>query len=215
MQIEVIQGDITQLEVDAIVNAANNPLRGGGGVDGAIHRAGGPEIMSECRKIGYCATGEVVRTTGGRLKVKHLLHTVGPVFKLNDKSLRAKEGLNDLSDFRGSKDYSDGDANYGMPTRLPADSPTRLPADLPTFIEEDQLLKNCYINSIELAEDLNCTSIAFPNISTGVYGFPKVRAVERVAEVMEEIQNRTTLQRIIFCCFDDENYQLYQEKFKT
>jgi O-acetyl-ADP-ribose deacetylase (regulator of RNase III) len=133
MSIQLIQGDITKLEVDAIVNAANSSLLGGGGVDGAIHRAGGPDILKECMAIrnrqGGCATGEAVITSGGRLKAKFVIHTVGPVW----------HGGNN---------------------------------------QEDELLANAYTNSLKLAASYNVHSIAFPNISTGVYGFPKKRAAE-------------------------------------
>jgi O-acetyl-ADP-ribose deacetylase (regulator of RNase III) len=121
--IELFQGDITKLEVDAIVNAANSRLAGGGGVDGAIHRAGGPAIMAECRKIGSCPTGEAVITTAGKLQAQHVIHTVGPVYR--------------------------GGASG-----------------------EAKLLKNAYANSLNLAEKQGLQSIAFPSISTGVYGYP-------------------------------------------
>jgi O-acetyl-ADP-ribose deacetylase (regulator of RNase III) len=181
MEIQVIKGDITQLEVDAIVNAANNELRGGGGVDGAIHRVGGPEILAECKDIGFCETGGVVRTTGGRLKVKHLLHTVGPIYRPEIKSLESEVIQNE----RRTTDHI-----------------------------QNMQLQSCYRSSIKLAEDLGCRSIAFPNISTGVYGFPKERAVELVFEVMKDIMDSTSLKKIVFCCFDEENYQLYQERFE-
>ena len=167
MQIEVLRGDITQLKVDALVNAANNELRGGGGVDGAIHRAGGPAILEECRKIGYCATGEAVRTTPGRLPVKHLIHTVGPVYEA----------------------YPDKE-------------------------QAEDLLRECYHQSLTLAANLGCQSIAFPNISTGVYGFPRERAVEIVSEWVESVRHQTRIDRCVFCCFDEENYRLYQQRFK-
>lgn len=238
MKIEVIQGDITQLEVDAIVNAANNGLRGGGGVDGAIHRAGGPEILEACREIGYCATGEVVRTTGGRLKVKHLLHTVGPVYdKSKGESRRAKVERSDFSERSEQSDLSDSrdleeeivNENSHIKPQNSEQRVTNSPAshkatageatnkEQPTKNneQEDHLLQNCYRNSIKLAEDYNCQSIAFPNISTGVYGFPKERAVELVAGVMKEIKGHTKLKKIIFCCFDDENYQLYKERIES
>ena len=128
---ELLRGDITKVEVDAIVNAANSSLMGGGGVDGAIHRAGGPEILEACKKIvarqGGCRTGEAVITTAGKLPAKFIIHTVGPIWN---------NGKND----------------------------------------EREKLANCYRNSLQLAVDNNCTTIAFPNISTGVYRFPKDEA---------------------------------------
>ncbi len=166
-QIELIQGDITKLEVDAIVNAANSSLLGGGGVDGAIHRAGGPTILEECIQIrdkqGGCKTGEAVVTHGGKLKAKYVIHTVGPVWK---------GGVN----------------------------------------RERELLANAYRNSLLRGIENNCHTIAFPNISTGIYGFPKKEAAGiAVNEVKEFLISRPSL-RVIFCCFDDENYAIYDEK---
>jgi O-acetyl-ADP-ribose deacetylase (regulator of RNase III) len=153
--------------VDAIVNAANSSLMGGGGVDGAIHRAGGPEILEECRKIvarqGGCRTGEAVITTAGKLPAKFVIHTVGPVYR--------------------------GGTNG-----------------------EPELLANCYRNSLQLAMDNNCTSIAFPNISTGVYGFPKDAAAEIAVRTIKAIDlSGKSLQRVILVCFDAENYQFAQK----
>jgi O-acetyl-ADP-ribose deacetylase (regulator of RNase III) len=165
-RVQIIQGDITKLEVDAIVNAANSSLLGGGGVDGAIHRAGGPAILEECRKIrdrqGGCATGEAVITTGGKLKAKYVIHTVGPVWQ------------------GGNKD-------------------------------EDRLLANAYRNSLILAVEHGVKRIAFPNISTGVYHFPKGRAAEiAVKEVEAFLDKNNTIEEVIFCCFDEENYKIYE-----
>jgi len=166
--LEVIQGDITALEVDIIVNAANSGLRGGGGVDGAIHRAGGPAIMAECDKIrqerGGCPTGEAVITTAGNLKASYVIHTVGPVWQ------------------GGHKD-------------------------------EESKLRACYRNSLKLAGEYKARSIAFPNISTGVYGYPKEQAAETaLSEVISYLeQNDTTLEKVIFVCFDDVNYQMYRD----
>jgi O-acetyl-ADP-ribose deacetylase len=169
-KIEVVKGDITTLHTDAIVNAANSSLMGGGGVDGAIHRAGGPEILEECRKIvarqGGCKTGEAVITTAGRLPSKFVIHTVGPVW-------------------RGGNS------------------------------QERELLANCYINSIKIARENGCRTIAFPNISTGVYGFPKaeaaVVAVKTVAGILEKNES---IGRVIFVCFDEENYSLIKEQLE-
>jgi len=163
-RIEIIQGDITQLTTDAIVNAANTSLMGGGGVDGAIHRGGGPQIMEECIKIrnrqGGCPVGEAVITTGGNLKAKFVIHTVGPTWS-------------------------------GKPN-------------------DDMLLANAYRNSLILAVDNDVKTIAFPNISTGVYRFPKSQAAAiALREVQLFLQNDTTLDKVIFCCFDVENFELY------
>ncbi|MGE5678843.1 MAG: O-acetyl-ADP-ribose deacetylase [Pseudomonadota bacterium] len=165
-RISLIKGDITTLEVDAIVNAANSSLLGGGGVDGAIHKAGGKKILEECIEIrnrqGGCDTGEAVITSGGLLKARYVIHTVGPV-------------------------WSGG--RY----------------------DEDQLLASCYTNSIKLAEENGIRTIAFPNISTGVYGFPKDRAAEiAIKTVRNYLQENTTIEKVIFVTFGDENYNLYE-----
>ncbi len=168
MKINLLEGDITKISVDAIVNAANNSLMGGGGVDGAIHRAGGKIIHEECMKIvekqGGCPTGEAVFTSAGNLPAKYVIHTVGPIW-------------------RGGKNY------------------------------EDVLLKNCYINSLKLAEKLNVSSISFPNISTGVYGFPKERAAQIAIDTVLNYKSEI-IQIINFVCFDDENFQLYKKILK-
>lgn len=161
-EIQLIQGDITKAAVDAIVNAANNSLRGGGGVDGAIHRAGGPEIMEECKKIGGCPTGEAVITTAGKLPSKFVIHTVGPVWKGGHSG-------------------------------------------------EPELLASCYRNSLRIASEHGLYSIAFPNISTGVYGYPKQEAAAiAVSEVRSFIQQSVHHLKVLFACFDDENYRIYQ-----
>ena len=167
MKIEIVQGDITQQQVDAIVNAANTSLLGGGGVDGAIHRAGGPEILEECRKIvakqGGCKTGEAVITTGGNLPAKYVIHTVGPVWNGGKKDEPAK-------------------------------------------------LASCYHNSLTLAVRNNIRSIAFPNISTGVYGYPKKEAAAvAVAAVKEFLATTDQIDTVNFVCFDEENLHLYQQ----
>ena len=165
-KITVIKGDITKLDVDAIINAANSSLLGGGGVDGAIHRAGGPTILEECKEIrkkqGGCAVGEAVITSAGRLSAKYVIHTVGPVWQGGHKN-------------------------------------------------EESLLLNCYIHSLKLAEEYQVNKIAFPNISTGVYGFPKEKAAPIAITAVESfLRDHYQPDEIIFVCFDEENYQLYR-----
>jgi len=165
-QIKLIFGDITKLEVDAIVNAANSSLMGGGGVDGAIHRAGGPAILAECREIvarqGCCATGQAVITSGGNLPAKFVIHTVGPV-------------------------WQGGNNN------------------------EVGLLHNAYLNSLKLAAENGIETIAFPNISTGVYGFPKAKAAEiAINTVADFLSGTDQIQHVYFVCFDQENCELYK-----
>ena len=167
-KVEVIKGDITKVEVDAIVNAANSSLMGGGGVDGAIHRAGGPSILEECKKIvarqGGCKTGEAVVTTAGNLPAKFVIHTVGPIWN-------------------GGKN------------------------------NERNLLANCYRNSLQLAISNNCTSIAFPNISTGVYRFPKEEAAKIAVQTVNEfLQSNNEIEKVVFVCFDEENFELMKKE---
>jgi O-acetyl-ADP-ribose deacetylase (regulator of RNase III) len=166
-RIEVMQGDITRLKVDAIVNAANPSLMGGGGVDGAIHRAGGPQILEECKaiiaKIGRLDTGKAVITSGGNLPAAHVIHTVGPVWHGGEQ-------------------------------------------------QEAKLLAEAYTNSLTLASEKGLRSIAFPNISTGVYGYPKREAAQvAFRAVTDYLKTHPLPETVIFCCFDDKNYQLYQE----
>ncbi len=155
--------DITLLDVDAIVNAANNSLLGGGGVDGAIHRAAGPELLYECRQLGGCKTGEAKITRGFHLKAKYIIHTVGPVWK---------------------------GGHFG----------------------EEQLLANAYMNSSKLAKENKISTIAFPNISTGIYNFPKEKAAEiAIQETSKSLQENPDIKILIFSIFDEENYQIYKK----
>jgi len=158
--IEVIQTDITTLTVDTIVNAANSSLLGGGGVDGAIHRAAGPELLAACRLLKGCQTGEAKITKGFNLAATHVIHTVGPV-------------------------WQDGQHH------------------------EAELLGNCYKNSLRLALDNQLSSIAFPAISTGVYGFPKQQAATIALSVMEKYDNQ--FKRIIVVCFNADDKALYDK----
>ncbi|OGV73806.1 MAG: O-acetyl-ADP-ribose deacetylase [Lentisphaerae bacterium RIFOXYB12_FULL_65_16] len=163
MKITLVRGDITKETVDAIVNAANAGLMGGGGVDGAIHRAAGPALAEECRKIrekqGGCRTGEAVMTGAGKLKAKYVIHTPGPVWK-------------------------------GGGAREP------------------ELLANCYCNSLRLAEQHDCRSIAFPSISTGVYGYPIEKAVKVVFDTVLA-HAATTLAEVRFVMFSEPDYKVY------
>ena len=164
-KIELIKGDITKIKVDAIVNAANSSLMGGGGVDGAIHRAGGMAILDECKKIiakqGSCKTGEAVITTAGNLPAKFVIHTVGPVWNNGKKN-------------------------------------------------EANLLATCYQNSLKLAIKHSLSSVAFPNISTGIYGYPKEEAAKiAINTVTEFLYQNDLITKVYFVCLDEENYQLY------
>ncbi|UII19770.1 O-acetyl-ADP-ribose deacetylase [Fulvivirga ligni] len=163
MKIQILKGDITKIETEAIVNAANSSLLGGGGVDGAIHRAGGIAILDDCMKIrsrqGKCEVGEAVITTAGNLPSNYVIHTVGPVWNGGTK---------------------------GEPEKLHA----------------------CYVNSLKLAEEHNIKSLAFPNISTGIYGYPKDLAAKVAWEAVNGYHSEI-IEKVIFVCFDDENYHLY------
>jgi len=158
---KIVRENITKLKVDAIVNAANNTLLGGGGVDGAIHRAAGPLLLQECRTLNGCETGQAKITKGYNLHAKFVIHTVGPVWK---------GGLHN----------------------------------------EKELLKNCYNNCLNIAKENNCKTIAFPNISTGVYRFPKQLAAEIAVQTVKSFIDRDFFfKEIVFVCFDDENFELY------
>ena len=165
-RLQLVQGDITRQQVSAIVNAANSSLLGGGGVDGAIHRAGGPAILEECRQIrarqGGCQTGAAVITTGGRLPAARVIHTVGPVWNGGHKG-------------------------------------------------EPELLASCYRNSLRLAEENQLASVAFPGISTGIYGYPKKEAAAvAVREVRQWLAAHEFPQAVVFVAFDDESRRIYE-----
>jgi O-acetyl-ADP-ribose deacetylase (regulator of RNase III) len=158
--------DITKLQVDAIVNAANSRLLGGGGVDGAIHRAAGPELLAECRGLNGCSTGSAKITKGYNLPAKYVIHAVGPVW-------------------RGGQD------------------------------NEASLLAGCYTTSLTLAAAHNCKTIAFPNISTGIYRFPKEQAAEIATKTVMDFLNDNDIPEIVyFVCFDEENYAIYNNILK-
>jgi O-acetyl-ADP-ribose deacetylase (regulator of RNase III) len=162
-RIELYKGDITKQEVCAIVNAANESLLGGGGVDGAIHRAAGPELLEECKTLNGCETGNAKMTKGYNLPAKHVIHAVGPVWKGGNNN-------------------------------------------------EPQLLASCYRNSLSLASENNLKTIAFPNISTGVYGYPKQEAAKvAIQTVKEYLASDDTIEQIIFTVFDEENYAIYEQ----
>jgi O-acetyl-ADP-ribose deacetylase len=171
-KIELIKGDITRMKVDAIVNAANSSLAGGGGVDGAIHRAAGPELLEECMHVakerrnipgGPCPAGDSVITGAGRLPCKKVIHTVGPIW-------------------------------HGGVSG------------------EAAILASCYRKSMLLAEEAGLKSIAFPNISTGVYGYPKDKAALIALEAVRKTLDETPgIERVVFVCFDEENFDLYKK----
>jgi O-acetyl-ADP-ribose deacetylase (regulator of RNase III) len=165
MKISLLKADITEIKTDAIVNAANSSLLGGGGVDGAIHRKGGPQILEDCKEIrqtcGECPPGQAVITRAGELPAKNVIHTVGPIWKGGDQN-------------------------------------------------EADTLASCYRNSIQLALDNQLHRIAFPNISTGVYRFPKDQAAEIAIKTVQEFEDHPDLEEVVFVCFDEENYNLYE-----
>jgi len=162
-RLESVQADITGLEVDAIVNAANESLLGGGGVDGAIHAAAGPGLLAECKTLGGCPTGEARITAGYELAARYVIHTVGPVW-------------------RGG------------------------------IRQEAELLASCYHTSLTLAAGHDVQSIAFPAISTGVYGYPPRGAAEvAVAAVENWLTGRVTIERVVFCCYNNESLEIYKQ----
>jgi O-acetyl-ADP-ribose deacetylase (regulator of RNase III) len=163
LRLELIKGDITTLDVDAIVNAANNSLLGGGGVDGAIHRAAGPDLLAECVNLNGCLTGQAKITRGYRLKAKHIIHTVGPVW-------------------------------YGG------------------YRDELSLLASCYRTSLALAKENMIKTLAFPGISTGVYGFPKDQAAMiAVNETKRFLRKNEFPEKVIFVVFGDDSYEIYRK----
>ena len=159
--IEIISGDITTLDVDVIVNAANETLLGGGGVDGAIHKAAGPELLEECKEVGGCPTGEVRLTAGYELTAPVIIHAVGPKW---------------------------GGGQNG----------------------ESELLESCYFGALELALENGFKSIAFPNISTGIFGYPKIEAAITATSAVKSFDDVDKFEKIVFCCFDEENLKIYK-----
>ncbi len=166
-KIELIQSDITKLKVDAIVNAANTSLLGGGGVDGAIHRAAGSQLLEECKTLNGCQTGEARITKGYNLPAKFVIHTVGPIWRGGNNN-------------------------------------------------EVELLSNAYKNSLKIAIENKVKTIAFPNISTGVYHFPKQKAAEiAIKEVKEFLNKNNEIEKVYFVCFDLENFKLYENVIQS
>jgi O-acetyl-ADP-ribose deacetylase (regulator of RNase III) len=166
-RLEVIKGDITNMNIDAIVNAANASLRGGGGVDGAIHEAAGPELLAECEQLNGCQTGSAKITAGYNLKAKYIIHTVGPIWQGG-------------------------------------------------FRDEPELLASCYQSSLKLAKEKKVKTVAFPGISTGVYGFPKdLAAIIAVNETRRFLSKSSFPEKVFFVAFDDECFEAYRKILET
>lgn len=166
-RIEIVHGDITRLEVDAIVNAANRTLLGGGGVDGAIHRSAGPKLLEECKTLGGCAVGEAKITKGYNLPAKYVIHTVGPVWQGGNKG-------------------------------------------------EDNLLANCYKNSLRLAVEYKIKTIAFPSISTGAYSFPIERATKIALNTVKDfLTEDLKIEKVIFVCFSESDFNIYKNQLSS
>ena len=162
-QIKLVNDDITKMQVDAIVNAANRTLLGGGGVDGAIHRAAGYELLEECRQLNGCPTGSAKITGGYKLPAKYIIHAVGPVWRGGNNN-------------------------------------------------EHEMLKGCYETALKLAAEHSCKSIAFPNISTGIYRFPKEKAAEIAIDTVSNFLSENSFpEKVYFVCFDTENYAIYEK----
>ena len=183
-RITLVQGDITQQQVDAIVNAANERLLGGGGVDGAIHRAAGPQLLAECRTLGGCPTGEARITKGYRLPARFVIHTVGPVW-------------------RGARRAGPPRAVYGQGYAEAGEK------------GEPELLASCYRSSLRLAVDNGAKTVAFPSISTGVYGFPiELAAPIAIGTVQDFIAEEPLLEEVRFVCFSSDDYVVYRQELE-
>lgn len=163
-KIELVKGDITQMDVDAIVNAANKSLLGGGGVDGAIHRTAGPELLAECRTLGGCETGDAKITKGYRLKARHVIHTVGPVYRGGTSG-------------------------------------------------EPRLLESCYKRCFEVAHETGLTSLAFPSISTGAYGYPIEEASKiALSTSLAQLKRFPEIERVVFALFSQKDLEVYSRR---
>lgn len=165
-ELHIVRGDITRRDVDAIVNAANTSLLGGGGVDGAIHRAAGPELLAACRELGGCVTGSAKATPGFRLPARWVFHAVGPVWNGGRRG-------------------------------------------------EPEKLRGCYDRCFALAQEHGVKSVAFPAISTGIYGYPKQAAAEIAVGAAQELADTSGVERVEFCCFDEETAKVYEQVIES